>query len=75
MNTLSGRTGAGCAEVLSPEELDALKAAAAKAQEANLRWTKRTTENARVFYKHHVENTPTATPLSSAACSVRHVAD
>lgn len=37
MKTLSGRTGVGCAEVPSPEELDALKAAAAKAQEASLR--------------------------------------
>lgn len=35
MNTLLGRTGPGCAEVPSPEELDALKAAAAKAQEAS----------------------------------------
>lgn len=38
MNTISGHTGPGCAEIPSPEELDTLKAAAAKAQEAELRW-------------------------------------
>ncbi|CAM9238321.1 unnamed protein product [Pylaiella littoralis] len=37
MNTLLGRKGAGCAEIPSPEELDALKAAAAGAAEAKLR--------------------------------------
>lgn len=37
MNTLSGRKGAGCAEIPSPDELDALKAAAASAPEAKLR--------------------------------------
>lgn len=37
MNKLAGRNGAGCAEIPSPAELDALKAAAAGAQEANQR--------------------------------------
>lgn len=37
MNTLSGRKGAGCAEIPSPDELNALKAAAASAPEAKLR--------------------------------------
>lgn len=35
MNTLLGRNGPGCAEVLSPDELDGLKAAAATALEAS----------------------------------------
>eukprot|EP00752_Nemacystus_decipiens_P004666 g4254.t1 len=35
MNTMLGRTGPGCAEIPSPEDLDALRAAAAKAQEAD----------------------------------------
>lgn len=37
MNTLVGRKGVGCAEVPSPDELDGLKKAAAKTQEATLR--------------------------------------
>lgn len=36
-NTLLGRKGTGCAEVPSPDELEGLKAAAAKTQEAALR--------------------------------------
>lgn len=38
MNTLLGRKGVGCAAVPSPDELEGLKAAAAKAQEATLRY-------------------------------------
>lgn len=37
MNTLLGRKGVGCAVVPSPDELEGLKAGAAKAQEATLR--------------------------------------
>lgn len=38
MNALTGRKGAGCDEIPSSEELDALKAAASKTQEAMLRF-------------------------------------
>ena len=38
MNTLLGRKGVGCAAVPSPDELENLKAAAANAQEATLRY-------------------------------------
>lgn len=38
MNTLLGRKGLGCAAMPSPDELEGLKAAAAKAQEATLRY-------------------------------------
>lgn len=38
MNTLLGRKGLGCAAMPSPDELEGLKAAAANAQEATLRY-------------------------------------
>ena len=37
MNTLLGRKGVGCAEVPSPDEVDSMKRAAAKTQDAVLR--------------------------------------